>query len=330
MKAGQKGIAWIVEHHGPETFVCDAPDAKGSIAAMVCEALSKKRRIWKYFGWNLPREVIKELGAKYPGGLVEAYTGPPPNGDIAYAEDQASFRRVWHNTLVLYFGEGEIPNSATACHFPPEPPLLITPKHLLPQKSFQVKTRNCVDDKEIKDNVHYSLSLGLPCIPKFAIHGETGIVCSAGPSIVNHLPDIQEHLGNPGERILCVKHSHDLFLDAGIVPWACALLDPRAHVKDFIDRPHPNVKYFVSSTCHPSTFDRLLSRGAEIWLYHALVGAGEEDLVNSGLEETMISAYDQIREIRMQNKDLPDLRTAAFLSAINKVAVSYLELGIFP
>lgn len=58
-------------------------------------------------------------------------------------------------------------------------------------------------------------------------------------------------------------------------------------------------------------------------------GPDEEDLVNSGLEDTMINAYDQIHEIwrSMQNTDL---RTAAFVNAINKVAQSYLELGIFP
>jgi glutamate dehydrogenase (NAD(P)+) len=59
-------------------------------------------------------------------------------------------------------------------------------------------------------------------------------------------------------------------------------------------------------------------------------GADEEDLVNSGLEETMISAYNQMNEIRKQHGGKIDLRTAAFISAINKVALAYMELGIFP
>lgn len=59
-------------------------------------------------------------------------------------------------------------------------------------------------------------------------------------------------------------------------------------------------------------------------------GADEEDLVNSGLEETMISAYKQMNEIRKQHNGQVDLRTAAFINAINKVALSYMELGIFP
>lgn len=59
-------------------------------------------------------------------------------------------------------------------------------------------------------------------------------------------------------------------------------------------------------------------------------GADEEDLVNSGLEETMISAYNQMNEIRKQRDGKIDLRTAAFIGAIDKVALAYMELGIFP
>lgn len=59
-------------------------------------------------------------------------------------------------------------------------------------------------------------------------------------------------------------------------------------------------------------------------------GADEVDLVNSGLEETMIGAYHQIRDIWCRlDKQVP-LRTAAFISAIDKIAASYMELGIFP
>lgn len=59
-------------------------------------------------------------------------------------------------------------------------------------------------------------------------------------------------------------------------------------------------------------------------------GADEIDLVNSGLEETMISAYNDVHTTWKSNAKIPDLRTAAFINAINKVAVSYMELGIFP
>ncbi len=57
-------------------------------------------------------------------------------------------------------------------------------------------------------------------------------------------------------------------------------------------------------------------------------GADERDLVDSGLEDTMIVAYNEIKEIRDRHKI--DLRTAAFVSAIKKIGHSYEQLGIFP
>ena len=53
-------------------------------------------------------------------------------------------------------------------------------------------------------------------------------------------------------------------------------------------------------------------------------------VVNSGLEDTMINAYQDLRDIRARNPAMPDLRTAAFFCAISKVAQAYLALGVFP
>jgi glutamate dehydrogenase (NAD(P)+) len=53
-------------------------------------------------------------------------------------------------------------------------------------------------------------------------------------------------------------------------------------------------------------------------------------IVNSGLEDTMIVAYQEIREALRQQPEMGDLRTAAFVTAINRVAIVYEELGIFP
>jgi glutamate dehydrogenase (NAD(P)+) len=59
-------------------------------------------------------------------------------------------------------------------------------------------------------------------------------------------------------------------------------------------------------------------------------GAEEVDLVHSGLEETMIAATHEIMDIWRKNPEIPDMRTAAYVCAINKVATTYTELGIFP
>ena len=58
-------------------------------------------------------------------------------------------------------------------------------------------------------------------------------------------------------------------------------------------------------------------------------GAGEIDIVNSGLEETMTKAYHTVWEI-YKTKKIPNLRTASFVCSIEKIAAAYLARGIFP
>ncbi len=59
-------------------------------------------------------------------------------------------------------------------------------------------------------------------------------------------------------------------------------------------------------------------------------GADEIDLVNSGLEETMIESYHGIRDIAHRIDGTVDLRTASMIDAIEKVALAYRDRGIFP
>ena len=56
-------------------------------------------------------------------------------------------------------------------------------------------------------------------------------------------------------------------------------------------------------------------------------GAKEEDIVNSGLEDTMRIAFQEIKELKNKHK-LSDYRTAAYGIAIKKLEKSYLELGL--
>lgn len=61
-----------------------------------------------------------------------------------------------------------------------------------------------------------------------------------------------------------------------------------------------------------------------------LRASSEEDLVNSGLEDTMIEAYNEIRDAKGRYRNAKDLRTAAFISSIEKIQMAYKQLGFFP
>ena len=59
-----------------------------------------------------------------------------------------------------------------------------------------------------------------------------------------------------------------------------------------------------------------------------LRGAGELELVRSGLDDTMRSALQSMRTLWHERKTVTDLRTAAYLVSIEKVAASYKAKGL--
>jgi glutamate dehydrogenase (NAD(P)+) len=59
-----------------------------------------------------------------------------------------------------------------------------------------------------------------------------------------------------------------------------------------------------------------------------LKGAREIDLVRSGLDDIMRSAYGQISAIWNVKSEIPDLRTAAYSIAISRCADAYSAIGI--
>jgi len=120
----------------------------------------------------------------------------------------------------------------------------------------------------------------------------------------------------------------DLFLNAGGVTvsyfeWLKNLSHTRFGrlEKRFNQRTYDNLISYIEKTTQKKVddFERtLIARGAD-----------EIDLVRSGLEETMINAYNSVRDVKLK-KGIKDYRTAAFVCAIEKIADDYSALGIFP
>lgn len=59
-----------------------------------------------------------------------------------------------------------------------------------------------------------------------------------------------------------------------------------------------------------------------------LKGAGELELVRSGLDDTMRGAYQAMHKVWRSRDDVTDLRTAAYIVAISRVAESYKAKGL--
>ena len=120
----------------------------------------------------------------------------------------------------------------------------------------------------------------------------------------------------------------DLFLNAGGVTVSYfEWLKNRAGVSfdRMISRHEELVKRELVTTMEEMTGVKL-SEEASRRLIH---GPSEEELVIAALEQSMMRAYANIHRA-WKERNLPDLRTAAFLLALERVAESYKHHGIFP
>ncbi len=75
-------------------------------------------------------------------------------------------------------------------------------------------------------------------------------------------------------------------------------------------------------------FEQMMNRPVPATMQEKLLhGADELDLVRSGLDDSMRLAYQEIREVLHTKNNIPDLRTAAFVVAVEKVLRTYSEMG---
>ncbi|MEP6700729.1 MAG: Glu/Leu/Phe/Val dehydrogenase [Bacteroidota bacterium] len=137
-------------------------------------------------------------------------------------------------------------------------------------------------------------------------------------------PDADDIFGKRG--ILVVP---DMYLNAGGVTVSYfEWLKNLSHVRygRMEKRFNENMNAHILGQIETLTGKNVTEKERELIMH----GADEVDLVYSGLEETMITATHEIMNAWKVNPEIPDMRTAAYVVAINKVGTSYAELGIFP
>ena len=80
---------------------------------------------------------------------------------------------------------------------------------------------------------------------------------------------------------------------------------------------------------HLTALESLTGQQVPDWMRKEIVqGASELDLVRSGLDDTMREAYRQIREVMAESDEIDDMRTAAYVIAVGKIARWYRLQGI--
>lgn len=142
---------------------------------------------------------------------------------------------------------------------------------------LKVLTKNCVNHEIIIKNVTENLKLITNWLDICAPNDEEILIANAGPSLS---PIEIKPFYDRGVKIVAVKHALESLLEYDIVPWACMLLDPREHVKDFVKHPKAKeINWFVASMVSPEVVKILLDQGCSVWGYHAYVGAEEQKVI---------------------------------------------------
>lgn len=137
-------------------------------------------------------------------------------------------------------------------------------------------------------------------------------------------PEADEVLGDKGVLVI-----PDIYANAGgVVVSYFEWLKNLSHIRfGRIEKRYQEGAYGrILSTIETATGHRLTpdERAAVVR------GPDELTVVNSGLEEIMAVAYHEIRETLARRPEMGSLRIAAMAIAIEKVARSYLSLGVFP
>jgi len=93
-------------------------------------------------------------------------------------------------------------------------------------------------------------------------------------------------------KIVCVKHSYPLLLEAGIQPWACVILDPRPITgtsthgivrTELFKKIDPVTKFFIASMTDPSVTKFIMDRTKNVYGWHAFSQA-VADIVSGKVE----------------------------------------------
>lgn len=143
--------------------------------------------------------------------------------------------------------------------------------------SLPIKTKNCVDHEIILDHISRNLRQITDWVDYCPVNDEEIAICSGGESFNPY--EAKSLFQDKGIKILAVKHVLKKFLDIGVVPWGCILLDPREHVKDFLHNVPKEVVFFVASMVDPDAIKMLIENGNMVIGYHAIVNAGEDKLI---------------------------------------------------
>lgn len=147
--------------------------------------------------------------------------------------------------------------------------------------AFKVNPKDCVPQKEIKENILKNIRYIKQWIAPCKSSDKEVIFASGGPSLKKYLTEIKRRQDEEGAVVFSVKHSYPVLMEAGIRPDFCVIIDPRTiegvsthghNRKELFKTLHPDSVFLVSSMAHHSVAPFFTEKGAKVVGWHAATG----------------------------------------------------------
>ncbi len=121
---------------------------------------------------------------------------------------------------------------------------------------------------EYIDRLHRSMKWNIPSAVGLmnAHHRGAALICGAGPSLRDDLPQLRKLQAAGGVVITCNK-TYEYLREQGITADYHCMLDPMPWVAEYVQNPQPRTKFMVAHQCDPAVVRRLRLRGANVFLW---------------------------------------------------------------
>ena len=128
------------------------------------------------------------------------------------------------------------------------------------------------DPAVIRGYVKENIKRGLPQVEPYETQWDKVIALVLGGATLNATFDDLAAKRKDGMPLVTVNGSYKYCVDKGLNPSAMIMLDSREFNNRFVEPLSKDVKYLISSQCHPSVFDKL--EGYNAWIWHC---EGQDD-----------------------------------------------------
>lgn len=142
---------------------------------------------------------------------------------------------------------------------------------------MEIESKSAIDEGVRLEQAYRNCRVVDKRVSKAARHDGRDVIVGTGPSLKETWHGIAVERKAFGATVISTSGAHDFLIERGIVPDIHIEVDPREYKAFHTRNPHPDVKYWIASSCHPTMIDQL--KDFDLSLFHTFNDQGELALI---------------------------------------------------